>query len=261
MPNVKIQYITIEDIFFEIGNQLLSRNYPEVEYGDLINYFFYKRKSPATKTKVLATITETDHLGYINNLLKLFVERMLCDYSCFKVELRYEEKPYDSTDISNLIIDYDAYNPASDTTKDLVLKEFNDFVMRFSSFIAESLETWCKKLDIYNEFDFSDFLNNPDKTITKQDIDTPRVAKTRISERLLNDTPEETGDFTGTGYANQYEKITNTENAATGTNQFNSTVTELDYKNILKNLNESLNAVRNIYRQWLLDFRTKVLID
>ena len=186
---------------------------------------------------------------------------MLCDYSCFKIELRYEDKPYDSTDMANLLVDYTTYDPATDTTKDAVLKEFNDFVMRFSSFIAESLETWCKKLDIYNEFDFSYFLDNPDKIITKQDIDTPRVAKTRISQRLLNDTPEETGDFTGEAYANQFEKITNTENAATGTNQFDSTISELDYKNILKNLNESLNAVRNIYRQWLLDFRTKVLID
>lgn len=254
------QYFTVEDIFFKIGQEHSENNrYPNVHYNSIVTYMTYKRRdSIEPKTRMVLNIftpQESDIMNKFDTLLINYIEPFLSDYSCFKVKLDYN---HELISVDEFVEEYpDFYS----TLPQEMLNEWNAFVLRFKNWVEESKDIWIKKFDIYAHFDYESFLDEPDKIITKQDIETPRVAKTRVSERMLNDTPEEEGDFTGEGYANQYEKITNTDNVATGTNQFDSTIGEHDPAKVIDLLNKNLNAVRNLYRQWMLDFRSKVLID
>lgn len=260
MITTKEIYYTIEDVFKRFAFSTSPQVYPNVKYNntnsnnsELKDLIYYKSTSAVDLNFPVLEIA-SDNEKLFNNILN-YIQLYLSDYSCFKIECEVHE----NIEISTLLpkrINYD-YN----TYPQKFIKSVNEFSMRFVSWIKESIEFWIPKFEIYDNFDYSEFLTNPDKVITKQDISTPRVAKSRSQVRKINDTPEEVGDFTGDGYVNQIELVDNTDNAPTGTDQFDSTVTEHDVEKQLRILNECLAQVRNLYRQWMIDFRRKVLID
>lgn len=257
MLKSKEQFITIEDFFSSIVPSHPSYAYPNVAYGNLDGILFYKPKydeSSANTPVSLYVQLDSDDTTKMNTLLQM-IQNYLKDYSVCSYEVGCGEE-LNPKDIFISMLDYSAA-----TYPERYRKECNDFMQRFSAWIRESKETWFAKLKIYDNFDYSEFLLNPDKIITKEDISTPRVAKSYSRTRKVNDTPEEIGDFTGDGYVNQIEQESYNDIAPTGTDTTESTSTDHDVERNLRILNECLNQVRNIYRSWLLDFRRKVLVD
>lgn len=263
MITTKEIYFTVEDVFDNIKALEYPLNaYPNVPYGLIGDWLFYKPKynellSPSWNQgrSIMPQVTEEDEQTLLNNVLK-FIQLYLAEYSCFKIDCQ----PHENISIAEVLPSYYDYG-TGENYNERFRESSNNFVERFASWIKESIEVWIPKFKIYENFDYSEFLTNPDKVITKEDISTPRVARSRSQVKKINDTPEEVGDFTGDGYVNQIEFVNNTDNAPTGTDEFSSTVNEHDVEKTLRILNECLLQVRNLYRQWMIDFRRKVLID
>lgn len=251
MLKSKEQFITIEDFFNTVSASETS--YPNHNYAALNGYIFYKPKESNPAVNMYVSLT-TEESPYFDTLL-LLIQSYLKDYSVCSYEVSCGEE----LNPSDIFIKMSSYNPA--TYPERYKNECNKFMENFVAWIRESKETWIAKLKIYDNFDYSEFLLNPDKIITKEDISTPRVAKSYSRTRKVNDTPEEIGDFTGDGYVNQIEQESYNDIAPTGTDTTESTTTDHDVERNLRILNECLNQVRNIYRAWLLDFRRKVLVD
>ena len=264
MKTIKEIYFTVEDVFNGMDATTItpSGSYPNVTYEILTTYLYYKPLYDASKLfqtnapRAIMPILEESVIEYFYDILK-WIQLYLSDYSCFKVEV----KPHEDVKISDIMPDFNTYgaNPANYDTR--FRDAINSFSERFANWINESLEIWIPKFKIYDNFDYSEFLLNPDKVITKEDISTPRVAKSYSRTRKINDTPEEVGDFTGDGFVNQIEQESYNDVAPTGTDTTESTTTDHDVERNLRILNECLNQVRNIYRAWMIDFRRKVLVD
>ena len=263
MKTIKELFFTVEDVFDNIKVLQYPQNaYPNVPYGILGDWLFYKPKyneyiSPSWNQgrSIMPQITDVDTQALLNNVLK-FIQLYLADYSCFKIEC----EPHENISIDEVLPDYYTYG-TGENYNEKFRKPSNEFIERFAAWIKESLEVWIPKFEIYKNFDYSEFLLNPDKVITKEDISTPRVAKSYSRTRKINDTPEEVGDFTGDGFVNQIEQESYNDLAPTGTDTTNTTSTDHDVERNLRILNECLNQVRNIYRAWMIDFRRKVLVD
>lgn len=264
MKQIKEVYFSVEDVFngMDATTFTASASYPNVSYEPLTSYLYYKPLYDASKhfqtnaPRVIMPTLEESVIQYFYNILK-YIQLYLSDYSCFKVEVL----PHEDVKITDIMPEFNDYSlhPSSYDTR--FRNAINTFSERFADWVRESLDVWIPRFKIYEKFDYSEFLTNPDKVITKEDISTPRVARSRSQVRKVNDAPEEVGDFTGDGFVNQIELVNNQDNAPTGTDTFSSTVSEHDVEKELRILNECLIQVRNLYRQWMIDFRRKVLID
>ena len=179
MITTKEIYFTVEDVF-NLYTQENIHYYPKVELDGIDSLIYYRppRREGQTGNRYKAVgitkLVSNENKAYINNVLR-YIELYLKDYSCFKIEVA----PHEEIHLEDILMHMADYNYL--TYPERFKSPLNAFSERFAAWIDESIEIWIPKFKIYENFDYSEFLTNPDKVITKEDISTPRVAENTLA--------------------------------------------------------------------------------